>query len=208
MPTLYTMPETCSLAPNIAIAWLGAPVEVRNMARGDHKKDAYLAINPKGKVPALQFEDGDVLTEVTAILTYLGAKYGSNKFARDTRPGRREAEALSYMSSEVHASYKPHFAVQRFADSEAAREEVKRKTYETLAGHYESLDGTLEHNGGTWYLGERSFADAFLYVLARWLEKTPLSIGSYPALQAHRTKMEADDGVRLALERQQMKPVG
>jgi glutathione S-transferase len=112
------------------------------------------------------------------------------------------------MSSEVHASYKPHFAVQRFADSEAAREEVKRKTYETLAGHYESLDGTLEQNGGTWYLGERSFADALLYVLARWLEKTPLSIESYPALRAHRTKMEADDGVRLALERQHMKPVG
>ena len=52
MPTLYTMPGTCSLAPNIAVAWLEAPVEINNMAYGEHKKDAYLAINPKGKVPA------------------------------------------------------------------------------------------------------------------------------------------------------------
>ncbi|WP_206076981.1 glutathione S-transferase N-terminal domain-containing protein [Palleronia sediminis] len=76
MPTLYTMPGTCSLAPNIAIAWLDAPVEVHNMAYGDHKRDEYLAINPKGKVPAIRFEDGDVLTEAAAILAWLGAEHG------------------------------------------------------------------------------------------------------------------------------------
>ena len=73
MPTLYTMPGTCALATNIAVAWLDAPVEVRNMAYGDHKKDEYLAINPKGKVPAVAFEDGDVLTEAAAILSWLVA---------------------------------------------------------------------------------------------------------------------------------------
>ena len=114
MPILYTMPGTCSLAPNIAVAWLGAPVEIHNMAYGDHKKDAYLAVNPKGKVPALRFDDGDVLTEAAAILTFLGAEYGgegSQGYSRDRRLGRKEAEALSYMTSEVHASFGPHFAV-------------------------------------------------------------------------------------------------
>lgn len=208
MTTLYTMPGTCSLAPNIAVAWLDAPVQIHNMAYGDHKKDAYLAINPKGKVPALQFDDGDVLTEAAAILAWLGAAHGKQGYARDTRLGRKEAEALSYMTSEVHAAYGGHFGAQNLAETQAAQEEVKRKTYETLAGHYERLNQVLGGSGGDWYLGERSFADTFLYVLTRWIEQTPLSIDDYPALRQHRARMEADEGVRRALQRQDMQPIG
>lgn len=208
MPKLYTMPGTCSLAPNIAIAWLDAPIEIHNLAYGDHKQDFYLAINPKGKVPALQFDDGDVLTEAAAILEYIGATYGSEGYARDERLGRKEAEALSYMTSEVHADYGPHFAAPRFADSEAAQKEVKDKAYDKLAKHYERLNAVLKNSGDEWYLGKKSFADAFLYVLSRWIELTPLSIDDYPALKAHRKRMEADEGVKVALKRQGMEPVG
>lgn len=81
MPTLYTMPGTCSLSPNIAVAWLDAPIEIHNMAYGEQKKDDFLAINPKGQVPALRFDDGDVLTEAAAILTWLGATYGKGGMA-------------------------------------------------------------------------------------------------------------------------------
>lgn len=208
MTTLYTMPGTCSLSPNIAVAWLDAPVEVHNMAYGDHKNDDYLAINPKGKVPALRFDDGDVLTEAAAILAWLGAAHGKEGYARDTRLGRKEAEALSYMTSEVHAAYGGHFAPKGLAESSAAQEEVKRKTYEALACHYERMNGALSDNGDKWYLGQRSFADTFLYVLTRWIAQTPLSIDAYPALKAHRARMEADEGVRVALKRQNMEPVG
>jgi glutathione S-transferase len=208
MPTLYTMPGTCSLSPNIAVAWLGAPVEIHNIAYGDQKKNDYLAINPRGQVPALRFDDGDVLTEAAAILTWLGATYGKEGYARDTRLGRKEAEALSYMTSEVHAAYGGHFNTQKFAESASAHEEVKLKTYEKLAGHYRRMDGMLSGNGGEWYLGQRSFADTFLYVLTRWIEKTPLSIEDYPALKEHRARMEADEGVRQALARQDMEPIG
>lgn len=208
MSKLYTMPGTCSLAPNIAIAWLDAPIEIHNLAYGDHKEDSYLAINPKGKVPALQFDDGDVLTEAAAILAYIGAVYGSEGYARDERLGRKEAEALSYMTSEVHAGYGPHFAAQRFADSEAAQKEVRNKAYDNLARHYERLNGILENSGNDWYLGQKSFADAFLYVLSRWIEQTPLSIDNYPALKTHRKRMEADEGVKAALKRQGMEPIG
>lgn len=208
MPTLYTMPGTCSLSPNIAVAWLDAPVEVHNIAYGDQKKDDYLAINPKGKVPALRFDDGDVLTEAAAILAWLGAAYGTKEYARDTRLGRKEAEALAYMTSEVHATYGGHFSPTGFARSEAAQEEVKRRTYEKLAAHYQRMDDTFSKNGGDWYLGQRSLADTFLYVLTRWIEQTPLSIDSHPALKAHRARMEADEGVKQALARQAMEPIG
>lgn len=208
MTTLYTMPGTCSLSPNIAVAWLDAPVGIHNLNYGDHKKPDYLEINPKGQVPALRFDDGDVLTEVSAILAWLGAAHGKDGYARDTRLGRKEAEALSYMTSEVHAAYGGHFGTGKFADSSAAQQEVKHKTYEKLSAHYQRMESILGGNGGDWYLGERSFADTFLYVLTRWIEQTPLSIEDYPALKAHRGRMEADEGVRLALKRQDMEPIG
>ena len=208
MTTLYTMPGTCSLACNIAVAWLDAPVDIHNLAYGDHKKDDYLAINPKGKVPALKFDDGEVLTELSAIMAYLGAEHGSEGYARDERLGYREAEALSFMSSEVHAAYGPHFAAQRFAESDGAQEEVKQAAYDTLRGHYERMEDNLREAGGEWYLGKRSFADAFLYVLARWLDKTPLDLADYPLIEKHLARMEADDGVKTALSRQDMEPMG
>lgn len=208
MPTLYTMPGTCSLSPNIAVAWLNAPVEIHNIPYGDQKKDYYLAINPRGQVPALRFEDNDVLTEAAAILAWLGATYSKESYAPSSRLGRKEAEALAYMTSEVHATYGGHFNTQKFAESAATQDEVKRKTYEKLADHYMRLNSVLSENGGEWYLGQRSFADTFLYVLTRWIEKTPLSIGDYPALKAYRARMEADDGVKQALARQAMEPIG
>ena len=206
MPTLYCMPGTCSLAPNIAVAWLDAPVEVRTMAYGDHRTDDYLAINPKGKVPALRFEDGDVLTEAAAILAWLGAAHGGGGYARDTTLGRKEAEALSYMTSEVHADFGPHFAAQAFADGEACQEEAKAKAYDKVAGHYRHMDDVLREAGGEWYLGERSFADAYLYVLTRWAEQTPADLPA--GLADHRRRMGADEDVRAALARQEMEPVG
>ncbi len=208
MPTLYTMPGTCSLAPNIALAWLDAPVEVRAMNYGDHKNAEYLAINPKAKVPALRFDDGDVLTEAAAILGYLRAAYRDPAGELDERLRRKEAEALAFMTSEVHASYGPHFAPQRFAESSAAQEEVKQAAYRTLGDHYEHLDQVAKSTDGPWYLGARTFADTFLYVLARWIEKTPLRIDDYSQLARHRAHMEADPGVKQALERQNMEPIG
>ncbi|WP_299771777.1 glutathione S-transferase [uncultured Tateyamaria sp.] len=204
MTTLYTMAGTCALAPNIASAWLDAPIEVRNLQRGDHTKPNFLAINPRAQVPAVQFDDGDTLTEAAAILTWLRNTYGATD---DAQLKRKEAEALSYMTSEVHAAYGPHFAPQRFADSDDARSDVQAKAYEKLAAHYERLMQTLEENGGDWYLGERSLADPYLYVLTRWIDLTPLSIDDYPALKAFRERLEKDEDVLSALERQSMEPL-
>jgi glutathione S-transferase len=201
------MPGTCALATNIAVAWLDALVEVSNMAYGDHKKDGYLAINPKGKVPAVAFEDGDVLTEAAAILSWLGAEHGTEGYARDTVLGRKEAEALSYLTSEVHADFGPHFAVKTYAGSEDAQDEVKAAGYDKLRKHFQRLEANFNESDGEWYLSERSFADAYLYVVTRWIEQTPLSIDDYPTLRSFRDRMQQDDGVKLALARQDMKPV-
>ncbi len=112
------------------------------------------------------------------------------------------------MTSEVHAAYGGHFGPQNFADTEDGQAEVKRKTYEKLAKNYEYMEGVMKDHGGDWYLGERSFADTFLYVLCRWVDQTPLSMDDYPTLKKHLQRMEENEGVKLALERQNMDPIG
>ena len=203
---LYAMPGTCALSPNIALHWADADFEVALLKRGQHREPDYLAVNPKGQVPALQLDDGRVLTEAAAICLYVADRYKEARLAgRDEWDRARTAEALSFMTSGVHATYGGHFGTQRYADEEACQAEVKKKTYERLDGQYRMLDDNLQRAGGEWYLGERSAADTYLYVLTRWIGLTPLKLEDYPALLAFKARMEEDDKVRQALEAQGMK---
>ncbi len=206
---LYTMAGTCALAPNIAIAWADAPIEVICLERGQQKEDAYLAVNPKGQVPALIFEDGDVLTEVTAILDYIGAAHGGTGHAahtRDTKLGRKEAEALSFLSSEIHAAFKVHFKPSLFANTPKTEKAARHKTYWRLDKYFEQLGTRISETEGPWLLSKKSYADAYLYIIGRWVETTPMELEDYPNLLAHQQEMEKDAGVLLALERQGMTP--
>ncbi|PSJ15944.1 glutathione S-transferase family protein [Nitrosomonas supralitoralis] len=97
--------------------------------------------------------------------------------------------------------------IKNFVDSESAQKEGNAKTYERLAKHYDYMNCILQNNGDQWFLGEKSFADTFLYVLSRWIKLTPLSIHDYESFKSHSVRMEADEGVKLALDRQSMKPL-
>ena len=85
----------------------------------------------------------------------------------------------------------------------------RRKSKPKRMKSWQRTTSRLERNlaaSGEWYLKVRSFADAYLYVLTGSNEQTPLSIDNYPNLKKHRARMEADEGVRLALQRQDMTP--
>ena len=206
---LYTMPGTCALACVIAIAWEDADIEVVNLRYGDHKKSDYLSVNPRGQVPALVFDDGEVLTEATAILGFIGAAFGggdSDHYAPNKPLGYREAEALSYLSSEVHAAFKGHFHPGALTDDAAGEEGVRRQTYKRLDGYFGYLNDWISDTGSPWLLKERSYADAYLYIVMRWIDGTPLKLEDYPNLLNHQKVMEADEGVQKALKLQGMKP--
>ena len=203
---LYVMPGTCALACNIAVAWSDAPIEVVNLEYGAHKSDDYLAINPRGQVPALVFDDGSVLTEATAILAFIGAKFGGNaEYVRDEPLGYREAEALSYLSSEVHAAFKGHFSPGTFADTPQTEKLVRHKTYDRLRPMFARLDAQAGETDSPWLLERKSYADGYLYICCRWLERTPIDLNDYPNLVKHQIAMEEDEGVLLALGRQGMR---
>lgn len=68
---LFTIPGTCALSVHIVLEWVGARYDLEVMGRGDNRSSGYLEINPSGQVPAMQLDDGRVLTEAAAILIYL-----------------------------------------------------------------------------------------------------------------------------------------
>lgn len=202
-PKLYTMPGTCALAPHIALEWIGEPYELEVMKHGQHREPEYLKVNPKGKVPALVLEDGRVLTEAAAILTYLTDRYPQANLGMGNDPYERYQleEWLSYMTSEVHADFAPHFAPQKFIDDQSQYDAVRQATYQRLRQHYTTLDQRIEKH---LLAPGRTVVEPYLYVLTRWVDQTPMEIADYPNLKRFREQMSEDAGVKRALEMQGM----
>ena len=119
MLTLYYAPGACSLASHIVLEESGEKYEAKrvDLAKGEQRTDAYLKIHPLGRVPALMLDNGEPLTENTAILPYLGKRFGM--WPKD---GLAEARALSligYFASSVHPAHAHISRPERYATDTA-----------------------------------------------------------------------------------------
>ena len=123
---LFYFPGACSLADHIALIETGLSYEL--VAINHEKKTAdgrdFLAINPKGYIPALELEDGTVLTENPVILNYIAEKSG-NLLPKSEGMRWQVLEALAFMASEIHGSYQPFFRNFPEPEKERAREKLQ-----------------------------------------------------------------------------------
>ena len=187
---LYYSPGACSLADHIAlheagIAFDRCKVDLKAKVTEDGRD--YAKINPKGYVPALEMDDGDILTENVAILTWIADQ--APRLAPEAPLGRyRLIEALAFISSEIHKSFKPFFAPD-------ATDADKAKAAETIAARMTLIAGQEEDP----YLFGPSVtvADAYLYVMALWAKKNAIALPE--GLHAWFDAMSARDAVKLAL---------
>src|SRR4051794_28970567 len=128
MLKFYYTPETCALASHIALEEAGAEYEAVRLdfRAGDQRKPEYLAINPKGRVPALITDDG-VLTETPAILVYVAQRFARAKLAPLDSPFAfaRVQAFNSYLCSTVHVAHAHKFRGSRWADDPAAIEAMR-----------------------------------------------------------------------------------
>lgn len=199
---LYYSPGSCALASHIALAEAGAsyePIRV-DFSSGEQQKPDYLAINPKGRVPALITEDG-TLTETPAILLYIAQKYPAADLAPLDDPFAlaRAQEFNSYLCSTVHVAHAHKARGKRWADDPAAIAEMTRKVPETVLAAFQLIeDGMLK---GPWVLGEQfSMCDAYLYTVARWLEGDGIDPkAKLPRVAEHRDRVAARPGAKKAL---------
>lgn len=198
-------PRTCALASRIALEEAGAdyePVKV-DFSTAEQTKPAYLAINPKGRVPALVTERG-VLTENVAILAFVAQSYPERKLAPLDDPfAFAEMQAFnSYLSSTVHVNHAHKHRGARWATLESSFADMRAKVPETMAASFDLIE--RDFLKGPWVMGEAyTVADAYLFVVARWLEGDGVDVNRFPKVVAHMRAMEQRPAVKAALAGEQ-----
>jgi glutathione S-transferase len=193
---LYYSPGACSLSPHIVAKEAGIPltlVKVNTKTKTIKAEGDFWAVNPKGYVPALELDNGEILTEGPAIVQYLADLRPASKLAAENGSFARVRlqEALSYLTSEIHKSYSPLFKPDVSA---AVREE--RIAY--LRKRYALIEQQLE---GRQYLfgDEFTAADAYLFVLTNWARSLKIDLSEFPNLLAFQKRVGSRRAVLEAL---------
>jgi glutathione S-transferase len=194
---LYFDPGACSLSPHIVAREAGIPITlVKTDTKTKRTQDGadFLAVNPKGYVPVLELDDGEILTEGPAIVQYLADLKPESGLApaNDTFARYRLQEMLGYINSEIHKTYSPLFK----ADTpEATREE--RKQY--LHKRYALIEDILAKR--TWLLGDHfTAADAYLFTVTNWARHVKLDLSGFKALNAFQQRVAARPAVQAAMQ--------
>jgi glutathione S-transferase len=195
---------SCSLASLIALEEAGAAYELAlmNTKVGDQRTPEYLAVNPKGRVPALVSDRG-VLTETPAILAWIAQTWPAARLAPLDDPfAFAQAQAFnSYLCSTVHVAHAHKHRGYRWADDPAALAHLTSKVPAVETAIYQLIEADMV--AGPWVLGETfSICDAYLFTVAGWLEGDGVDVRQFPKVQAICEAVRARPAVRkvLALE--------
>ena len=187
---LYFAPGACSLADHIALHEAGLTFDrVKVDLRAHRTEDGrdYGQINPKGYVPALVLDDGQLLTENIAILSWAADQ--APALAPRGELGRyRLLEALAFISTEIHKAFKPFF-------TPGASDEAKASAAATIAKRLAFLAGRMD---GDYLLGQFSVADAYLFVILMWAKRNGVALAD--PLPAYFERLKARPAVQLALQ--------
>ena len=197
MLQLFHAADSCARAVHIALEEVGATFEAVQMslAASDQRKPDYLAINPKGRVPALVTDSG-VLTETPAILTYIAQLHPDSILALPADPFRfAEIQSFNlYLCATLHVAHAHKLRGTRWADDPAAIAEMRRKVPDSVGACFEMIESKLFR--GPWVMGEAfTICDPYLFVFAEWMEGDGVDPARFPKVLGHRTRMAARPAV-------------
>ena len=200
---LYYSPGSCALAPHIVLNDIGQPFELRKFATAERANytEEYLAVNPKGRIPALEV-DGFILTEVPAILAFLGRRFPDMGLypVDDSRAEARCLELLAWSSNTAHIAFAQVFRPERYVLSEEYYPAVMASGHTNFKRCLGDIEATLQHHEyalGTQY----SVVDPFWLVFYRWAMISDYDMnGMYPAYTAYAQRLCKRASVRKTLE--------
>lgn len=200
MLILYTRTGSCSLASHIALEEAGAAYQARNIdfARQEQRSPEYLALNPKGRIPALVTERG-VLTETVAILAYVAQVFPGARLApSDPFEFARLQAFNAYLASTVHVAHAHRHRGYRWADDPAAHEAMRAKVAANMTECFNLIETELL--AGPWVMGEAySICDPYLFTIAGWLEGDGVDVSQFPKVSAHMAAMRERPALRKVL---------
>ncbi len=196
---LYYSPGACSLSPHIALLEAGLPydlVKVDLKAKKLENGDDFLKINPKGQVPALALDSGELVTEGPVIVQMIADKAAGKNLApaRDSAERYKLQEWLNYITGELHKNFGPMF-------SPVLADEAKAFFKDRVMGKFKYLDGVL---AGSDYLMGKQFtvADGYLFTMLSWAERMKFDLSAMPNLLAYKARVAARPMVQQALTKE------
>lgn len=193
---LFYMPGACSLAPHIALREAGLPVELEKVERTKKTETGadYLSINPKGAVPAVKLDNGDVLTEAAVIQLYIADQAPAKKLAPAAGTAERYKlqEWLNYVASEMHKGIGQLF-------NPAMPDEYKDAVKKGLAGkQFAYLEKALA--GKDYLLGQFSVVDGYLFTVLNWTKLHNIDLSAFPNITAFMKRVSERPAVQEALK--------
>ena len=205
MLTLFYSPGACSMASHIGLEESGAAYELKPvaLATGEQRTADYLKINPRGRVPALRLEDGSVLTENTAILSYLGLRFPEKGLLpKDSTAQARCISMMAWLSNSVHPAFTHIFRPERFSEDEAAYPSIKAAGKKTFWAALHEIDGIVA--GKSWMQGDQfTVCDPYALVFYGWGARIELPVKDLANYTAWKHRMLERPTVRKVLEREQ-----
>ena len=193
---LYFTPGACSVAPHIVLEELGLPFELVQVDLKEKKTatgEDYLAINSKGYVPALQLDNGDLLTEGLVISQYIADLKPAANLVPSSGEARYQLQSLMvFISTEIHKPMGSMFNPKQSADARAITETLLNKRLTWIAD-------TLGNND---YLFNNQFsiADAYLFTVLNWAGIVKFDLSPWPTLQAFSARIAERPATQAALK--------
>jgi glutathione S-transferase len=201
MLKLFYAVGSCALASHITLAESGAKYELVKLdfSNDQQRKPEYLAINPKGRVPAL-VTDAGVLTETPAVLAFIAQSFPAAQLAPLSNPFEfaRVQAFNSYLCSTVHVNHAHSRRGSRWADDPEAIKAMQRKVPETVGACFELME--REMFAGPWVMGDAfTICDPYLYTVSQWIGAYGVDLARFPKIHDHSNRMAARPAVKKAL---------
>lgn len=201
MLKLYYTPDTCALASHIALNDAGADYTIARIsfAREEQRQPEYLAINPKGRVPALVTDKG-ILTETPAILVFIAQSYPQARLVPLDDPFLlAQVQAFNlYLCATLHVAHSHRMRGARWADDPTSFADMQRKVPESVGACYRVIEDRMP--AGPWVMGESyTICDPYLFTMAQWMEGDGVDPDRFPRVRDHRRRMSERRQVREAI---------
>jgi glutathione S-transferase len=198
MLKLYYSPGSCALASHIALQEAGAAYSAERIdfKSSQQTSPEYLAINPKGRVPALVTDRG-ILTETPAVLAFIAQSFPQAKLAplEDSFAFAQAQAFNSYLCSTVHVAHAHRVRAYRWANEEASFADMKRKVPETMGACFALIERNMLR--GPWVMGDSyTICDPYLFTVAQWLEGDGVDVSAFPKVIDHRKRVAERPAVR------------
>lgn len=202
-PTLFYSPGACSLASHIALEETGRPYRAVEtlLSKNQHQTPEYLAVNPRGRVPALAV-DGRVITENTAILAWVASAYPEAGLLPDELIARMQCIAqMAWFSNTPHIFQRARFRPHRFVDREELYGDIRAKAVSSYWESMQEVDALIGDK--PWMMGDAyTVVDPYALVFYGWGTTNGLPMHELANYTRHKTQMFERPAVRTVIERE------